>query len=206
MPTIIFEHPQGEYAAHVSTAGSLASVCDVKSAIPFHCRIGECGTCRISVLEGQSLLVKADPRELGLLAVQGLAAPASRLACQVSFMSGDGLIRVRALTLRMSGSSRYRVLARQGTGTGRMLIRLAGLPDPPVLTIVMPDGLQPEAGAVVVIEFKLPDEPYVQEVIARIVDYEAEDDAGESMVELELLETNDLLAGWLHEGQGSTLV
>ncbi|MEN6080046.1 2Fe-2S iron-sulfur cluster-binding protein [Chromobacterium piscinae] len=202
MPTIIFEYPQGEWTAEAPAGGALASVCDVaESPVPFHCRSGNCGTCRVAILEGEALLEAADGKERGVLATLGLSAPAHRLACQVKVGEGAGQIRVRPLSPRMPRVGGLKVPVRRDAEAGRLLVRLS---DERTGEIAIPGVSEPEADAVVVIEFQPLGEKRAREVIARIVDCEPDGDPGLYLVELELLEQDELLMELFRENAAAT--
>jgi ferredoxin len=97
MPVVVFESPRlppREIA--VPGGGRLLDVCDAHCApVPFSCRSASCGSCRIEVLEGASLLLAPAPDELELLDVFGDDPSRCRLACQVRLRAEDGLLRVR---------------------------------------------------------------------------------------------------------------
>jgi 2Fe-2S ferredoxin len=76
---------------------ALVDLCDERSApVPFSCRSASCGTCRIDVLEGGSLLEPPRDEELDILDIFGDDPKKRRLACQARVGEGTGLVRVRA--------------------------------------------------------------------------------------------------------------
>jgi 2Fe-2S ferredoxin len=89
--------------------GPLVDLCDASQVeIPFSCRSASCGTCRVTVLEGASLLappevderellaIFATPAELAGVMLGDSGAPVLRLACQARIRPGPGLIILRA--------------------------------------------------------------------------------------------------------------
>lgn len=58
------------------------------SSIPFGCTNGICGTCIVTVTEGQDNLNEKDPDEEMTLEMFGADKPEHRLACQCK-VSGD---------------------------------------------------------------------------------------------------------------------
>lgn len=78
--------------------GAVVDACDTSGAdVPFSCRSASCGTCRVVVLEGGSLLTEAEDEELQVLDAFGVTPKRQRLACQAKVASGAGLIRLRAV-------------------------------------------------------------------------------------------------------------
>lgn len=73
----------------------LIDVCDACHApVEFSCRSGTCGTCRIEVIEGASLL--QPPRDDELETLEAFDAPPShRLACRARFAGISGHLRLR---------------------------------------------------------------------------------------------------------------
>lgn len=94
---IDFEDATGR---HVLTAESepterLIDVCDgCRTPIEFSCRSGTCGTCRVEVIEGESLLQAPRDDELETLDAFD-AAPTHRLACRVRLRGVGGRLRLR---------------------------------------------------------------------------------------------------------------
>ena len=63
--------------------------------VPFSCRGASCGTCRVDVLEGASLLAPPLDEELDVLDIFGDDPARRRLCCQAVALPGPGRIRVR---------------------------------------------------------------------------------------------------------------
>jgi 2Fe-2S ferredoxin len=104
MPTVIFESPSRDtpgVEAQAPDGTRLLDLCDEHRAsgtlIPFSCRSASCGTCRVDVLEGASLLEAARDEELDILDIFGDDPARRRLACQARVRAGVGLLRVRAV-------------------------------------------------------------------------------------------------------------
>jgi len=97
MPLVVFETPAAPpLGVSAPDGGRLVDVCDERSAcIPFSCRSASCGTCRIDVLEGAELLDPPRDDEIDVLEIFGDDPSRRRLACQVRFRGGQGLLRVR---------------------------------------------------------------------------------------------------------------
>jgi len=73
----------------------LLDVCDdARAPVLFGCRAARCTTCRVEILEGESLLDPAGPEEAELLAAIG-ASSRIRLACQAAVRDGAGTLRLR---------------------------------------------------------------------------------------------------------------
>jgi 2Fe-2S ferredoxin len=101
MPTVIFESPSPDtpgVEAQADDGARLVDLCDERgAAVPFSCRSASCGTCRVDVLEGASLLAAARDEELDILDLFGDDPARRRLACQARVVAGTGLLRVRAV-------------------------------------------------------------------------------------------------------------
>jgi 2Fe-2S ferredoxin len=99
MPHVYFEStdpavPSVEAEAPAGTR--LVDLCDERNApVPFSCRSASCGTCRIDVLEGASLLEEPRDEELDILDMFGDDPGRRRLACQARVRDGAGKIHVR---------------------------------------------------------------------------------------------------------------
>ncbi len=94
MPTVVFERTG--YVAEVPEGGRVVDICDdhPRAGIPFSCRGANCGTCRLEVLEGESLCDPPNEDEHDLLGRLG-HRPRTRLACQLVIKPGTGRIRLR---------------------------------------------------------------------------------------------------------------
>jgi ferredoxin len=64
---------------------SIQEVCEDKFNIPFGCKDGICGTCRIKVLEGNENLSEKNEQEKDMFPED----PTERLACQCTLKDGD---------------------------------------------------------------------------------------------------------------------
>jgi len=97
MPTVIFQSKDARpLQVEAPDGGALADLCDeYDTPIPFSCRSANCGTCRIVVMEGASLLKDAEDEELDVLDAFAAAPPKQRLACQAKIIAGPGVLRVR---------------------------------------------------------------------------------------------------------------
>jgi ferredoxin len=97
MSHIIFELSGFEYAA--TDGERLLDVLDDSAGhgLPLACRGGNCGTCRVRVLEGESALAQPTAAERKLLDLCG-AQRSERLGCQIRVSADDGsrgVVRVR---------------------------------------------------------------------------------------------------------------
>jgi len=82
-------------SANAGPREALVDVCDAcRAPISFSCRSASCGTCRVDVLEGASLLESPSADEAEVLAVFD-APPTHRLACSARLSDGAGLVRLR---------------------------------------------------------------------------------------------------------------
>ena len=68
----------------VRNGQDIKQVCEDKFNIPFGCKDGLCGTCRIKVLEGNKNLTEKNEKEEDMFPNQ----PNIRLACQCKIKSG----------------------------------------------------------------------------------------------------------------------
>ena len=68
----------------LADGSEIREVCENQFSIPFGCKDGICGTCRIRVSEGSDNLSPKNEKENDLLPEN----PNERLACQVQIKSG----------------------------------------------------------------------------------------------------------------------
>jgi ferredoxin len=90
MPIFAFEGNEigPAVSMDVEEGGPLVDICDEAFApVVFSCRSASCGTCRVEVIEGASLL--EPPLEIFA------SPPTHRLACQVVARSGVGRVHLR---------------------------------------------------------------------------------------------------------------
>ncbi len=86
----------GHVEMSVEGPALLADVCDdLRAAVHFSCRDGNCGTCVIEVLEGRDKLVPEGELEARTKKVYGVDQH-DRLACLVRIANCRGLLRLRA--------------------------------------------------------------------------------------------------------------
>ena len=72
--------------------GRLIDACDEGGlGVPFGCRAGTCGTCRVAVLEGVEYVSAADEAERAALDALE-AGPRDRLACRIVIANRPGTI------------------------------------------------------------------------------------------------------------------
>jgi ferredoxin len=97
MPTIeFFGNELGPaVSALAPDGGRLIDICDDSRApVAFSCRSSSCGTCRVEVVAGATLLEPPNREEIEVL--EAFAAPPShRLACQMLVRPGSGLIQLK---------------------------------------------------------------------------------------------------------------
>lgn len=75
--------------------GPMIDICDeARAPVAFSCRSASCGTCRVEVVAGASLLEPPEREELEVLELFA-ASPAHRLACRTKVRSGPGLIQLK---------------------------------------------------------------------------------------------------------------
>ena len=99
MPEITFEATSIAKAAtsDAPDGGRLLDLCDeARASVPFSCRSANCGTCRVDVLEGETLLDPPSDDERETLAFFG-DPPSRRLACVATVRPGEGRLRLRAV-------------------------------------------------------------------------------------------------------------
>lgn len=97
MATVRIEGLSGSVrSVELPDGGPVVDACDTSLAdVPFSCRSASCGTCRVVVVEGESLLTEAEDDELQVLDAFGVTPNEQRLACQAKVSSGCGLVRLR---------------------------------------------------------------------------------------------------------------
>ena len=98
MPLVIFEPFDSGAPVEVEAVPGtrLVDLCDERNApVPFSCRSASCGTCRVDVLEGASLLAPPSDEELDVLDIFGDDPARRRLACQARVVGVAGRVRVR---------------------------------------------------------------------------------------------------------------
>jgi len=97
MPTIEFAANDLGPAVSVEASGGdrLLDVCDdARAPVAFSCRSASCGTCRVEVTSGASLLEPPRRDEIEVLELFA-ATKSERLACQAVIRGGPGLIKLR---------------------------------------------------------------------------------------------------------------
>jgi len=82
MGKIILTKPYQE--EEVKDGSPIWEVCENKFNIPFGCKDGICGTCRIKVVEGNQNLSEKNQQEKDMFPDD----PTERLACQCKFKKG----------------------------------------------------------------------------------------------------------------------
>jgi ferredoxin len=99
VPRLLIETtpPDAAVEADEPGGGRLLDLCDDHGApVPFSCRSGSCGTCRIEVIEGETMLDPPGAEEQEVLEIFG-DPPGRRLACLVRVLEGPGLVRLRVV-------------------------------------------------------------------------------------------------------------
>ena len=95
-----------ERVVSAEAGGHLLDICDVELVdVPFGCRTGACGTCRIAVVAGAQYLAEPSQDERMQLLCIG-ARPGDRLACLVELTPGRGTVEVVLPTARDRGDRR----------------------------------------------------------------------------------------------------
>jgi len=195
MPTVIFESHSGQtQSVSVPEGGALYETCDaIESPVPFHCRRGNCGTCRIAVLEGHDELLPPSSHESRTLRLLGLSEQNHRLACRAMMLPGAGILRVRPLGKRRFRPPLLRIPVVFDTASRRMLGRRR---DASTADITI-SASELKSGEVVTLAYQLPLQAQPCEVIGRIV--RCEPDGGPEgephhyVAVIELLEQDDRL-------------
>jgi ferredoxin len=202
MPTVIFVNCYGQsQTVQAPDGGALIKLCDdVDSPVPFHCRRGNCGTCRIAVLDGEDELLPADARERSVLNVFGLSPRTHRLACQVQMRPGPGAVRVSPLGKRAPRPCSLSIPVTLDTVSKQIRVRQD---DPRIGDVIITGTSELCAGAVIVLSFHPPSEAKVREVVGRVVRVEPENVDGvlqHYMAVIELLESDEILIGLFQPG------
>lgn len=198
MPTVVFIGPDGRsQAAEAPEGGSLAQLCDAAdSPVPFHCRRGNCGTCRVEVLQGAGQLLPPQAPELRLLALLGLPPERHRLACQAQMQAGGAELRLRPLGRKAPRHPSVRVPVEFGPDAMRVPALATGAED---ILVTGADRL--DSGTVILFDFRPPGAPQRRQVMARVSAIEPLGTTPEgherALVAAELLEDDDLLVSLL---------
>jgi ferredoxin len=194
MPTVVFTDTDGRLLTiSAPEGGSLARLCDeVDSPVPLHCRRGNCGTCRIEVLQGADQLLPPQAQELRLLALLGLAPACHRLACQARMQPGTARLQLRPLGRKAPRPRSVRIPVELGPGA--MRVRMPATIAGNVL-ITGADSL--DRGAVVLFDFHPPGASGRRQVMARVSTIESDGPGAggheRAVATVELLEHDDVL-------------
>jgi ferredoxin len=195
VPTVVFIERDGRaQTAAALDGGSLARLCDEADApVPFHCRRGNCGTCRIEVLQGADQLLPPQAHELRLLALLGLSPERHRLACQAQMQAGAAELRLRPLGRRAPRPRSVRFPVELRPGAMRVPAPATGAED-----ILVTGAARLNPGAVILFDFRPPDTSLRRQVMARVTTVEPAGPTaaghGHAVVGAELLEDDDFLA------------
>lgn len=94
---IVLEAEAGTSSLEARPGERLVDTCDeARAAVPFSCRAGHCGTCRVDVLAGGEALAPPDDDERAQLAKTGDDPARTRLACVARLTAGArGPLRLR---------------------------------------------------------------------------------------------------------------
>ncbi len=100
MPIVVFEAlHETPVEVDAPAGGRLIDLCDDSRApVPFSCRSASCGTCRVEIAEGATLLDPPGDEEAELLGVLGDDPARYRLACQARVRGVAGRVLVRTPT------------------------------------------------------------------------------------------------------------
>jgi ferredoxin len=194
MPTVVFVGPLGQpQTAQAPEGGPLIALCDAADApVPFHCRRGNCGTCRIAVLEGADQLLPAQRDECGVLELLGLSPPSHRLACQARMRAGLEVLRVSPLGKRARLPSALWIPVVVDAVTNQMR---ACPGDPNAGDIVISGAAELTAGSVVVMTFRSRAASAMDSVVGRVLRVAPPgNDPRRHVVAIELLEPDSTLA------------
>jgi ferredoxin len=88
MPRITFHNDDLTVEAEPGTTLSLVAFRS-EAGLPFGCRSGTCGTCVLTVVEGEEGLDEPGFVEADTLAVCGETEPGRRLGCQIIVRDAD---------------------------------------------------------------------------------------------------------------------
>ncbi len=175
MPTVIFvDHLGQQRTVAAAEGGALIKLCDEADApVPFHCRRGNCGTCRVVILEGGGELLPAAAHERGVLDIFGLPPPTYRLACLAQMRAGLDTLRLRPLGKRAPRPCSLWVPVSVDAGTRQMR---ACPSDTGALDISITGVSELAVGAVILATFHAPTEAAARSVVGRILRVEADGD------------------------------
>lgn len=197
MPTVHFmDHAGASQTVASLQGGALVSLCDaIDSPVPFHCRRGRCGTCRIEVLTGGDELLPAQPAERRVLEMLGLSAEGHRLACQAQMRPGLASLRLRPLGRRPHRPGSFRVPIVHGPGACAMHVRAQ---DSGATEMRISGATELTAGSLLLFDFQPPAAAQPGQVLGRVLGIESTALAGDglqrSLVAIELLEHDDFFA------------
>ncbi|MFP5391872.1 MAG: 2Fe-2S iron-sulfur cluster-binding protein [Gammaproteobacteria bacterium] len=177
MPTVIFvDHLGQEQTVAGAEGGSLLKLCEkADGPVPFHCRRGNCGTCRVELLEGGEALLPPAVHERRVLEIFGHAPHTHRLACQAQVGAGAGVVRVRPLGKRAPRPCSLWVPIGVDAGTRQMQARPpdAGAGEAPT-EIRITGASELAVGAVIVATFQPASESRARSVVGKILRVDAE--------------------------------
>jgi len=193
MPTVIFVDQLGRTQTVLAPeGGSFIKLCDAAdSPVPFHCRCGNCGTCRIAVIEGADELLPAQRQERHVLDVLGLSPPDHRLACQAQMHSGQENLRVKPLGKRTPAPRALWVPVAHDAETNEIR---ACPSDRSMGDILISGTAELKVGSVILLTFRAPVEPASGSIVGRILRVAPPGaNPGRYMTAIELLEPDETL-------------
>lgn len=174
----------------------MVKLCDeIDSPVPFHCRRGNCGTCRIEVLEGVDELLPAETQERNVLDMLGLSPPKHRLACQAQMRLGLDVLHVSPLGRRPPPSCALWVPVAHNIETNEYRVCRS---DTGAADITITGAAELKVGSIILMTFKSAIESKPNSIVGRILRVTPSDevtaDPRSYMTAIELLENNEFLA------------
>jgi len=175
VPTVIFvDHLGQQQTVAAAEGGAFVKLCDAADApVPFHCRRGNCGTCRIAILEGSGELLPAAAQERSVLDIFGLSPQQYRLACLAQMRAGLGILRVRPLGRRAPQPCSLWVPISIDAGTRQMRACPSGSSSG---DIYITGASELVVGAVILATFDPSSEAAARSVVGRILSVDADAD------------------------------